>query len=195
MYYSRLRASVAANWRALVIATCSAAIVVAALLYWPSPTPSANKSTGGPTVGFALVNRPAPAFSLPQLEGKGTVALSALHGRPVVINFWSSTCAVCKQETPAIAQVARTLGDRVSFLGIDSFDSRGPALAFINSNHVPYEVAYDPQGSAADRYGVPALPETFFLSRSGKQILGINLGALTPDNLMAILGKLYGVTR
>jgi thiol-disulfide isomerase/thioredoxin len=198
MRYSRLRASAVTHWRALAIATFSAAIVVAALLHWSSPATSAGKAAEaaeGLVVGFARVDRPAPVFSLPQLKGRGTVRLSALGGRPIVINFWSSTCAICKQETPAIARVARTLGDRVSFVGIDSFDLHGAALAFVNSDRVPYEVAYDPQGSAADEYGVPALPETFFLSRSGKQILGINLGALTSASLMAILGKLYGVMR
>jgi peroxiredoxin len=87
------------------------------------------------------------------------------------------------------------LGDRVSFLGIDSFDERAAALAFINKDHVSYKLAYDPQGSTADKYDVPALPETFFLDATGKQILGINLGALTPSSLMAILGKLYGMAR
>ena len=166
---------------------------MAGILYWSRPATSANKPGDGLAVGFTLLNRPAPTFSLPQLQGKGTIRLSALHGRPIVINFWSSTCTVCTQETPAIAQVARMLGDKVSFLGIDSFDSRFAALAFINKDRVPYRIAYDPQGSVANNYEVPALPETFFVARSGKQILGINLGALTPRNLMAIVRQLYGV--
>jgi peroxiredoxin len=168
---------------------------VSALLYRSRPATSANKPAGGLAIGFDSLKRPAPAFTLPQLESKGTIRLSGLPGRPIVINFWSSTCAICKQETPAIAQVARTVGDRVSFLGIDSFDVRAAAIAFANRDHVPYELAYDPQGSAAGKYGVPALPETFFLSRSGKEILGINLGALSQRQLTAILARLYGVTK
>ena len=86
------------------------------------------------------------------------------------------------------------MGSKVAFLGIDTADQRGSARAFIARYNVRYPIAFDPDASAAGRYGVPGLPVTFFLSPSGKTILGENVGALTPGQLRTILHRLYGVT-
>ena len=193
MRYSRFRAAAAQHWRAIIVATCVAAIFVAAALIWSRPATSVSRSAGPPVPGYASVSRPAPAFDLPRLAGGGAVQLSALRGRPVVINFWSSSCAPCQKESPAIAQVARAMGDKVAFIGIDTADVRNAALAFVKKKHVAYSVAYDPQATTASKYHVPGLPETFFLARSGTQIVGLQLGALTAPHLTAILHKLYGV--
>lgn len=193
MRYSWFRAVAARHWRAIAVATCVAALVIAAALIWSRPATSVNKSAGQLPLGYAQVTRPAPAFDLPRLKGGGTVRLSAFRGRPVVINFWSSSCEPCKKESPAIAQVARAVGDRVAFIGIDTADVRNAAIAFVKKSHVGYNVAYDPQAGTASQYHVPGLPETFFLARSGKQIVGLQLGALTAPHLTAILHKLYGV--
>jgi thiol-disulfide isomerase/thioredoxin len=191
--YSWFRVTATYHWRAILIATCAAAIVIAAALVWSRPATSASKSAGQLALGYAQVNRPAPAFDLPRLKGGGAVRLSALRGRPVVINFWSSSCEPCQKESPAIAQVARAVGDKVSFVGIDTADVRNAAIAFVKKKHITYSVAFDPQATAAGLYRVPGLPETFFLARSGRRIVGVQLGALTAPHLTAILHRLYGV--
>src|ERR1700735_762895 len=141
--YSWFRAVAAQHWRAMAVATCAAALVIAAALIWSRPATSVSKSAGQVPLGYAQVSRPAPAFNLPRLQGGGSVRLSALRGRPVVINFWSSTCAPCKKESPAIAQAAAAMGDKVSFVGIDTADLRNAAIAFVRKSHVTYSVAYD----------------------------------------------------
>jgi cytochrome c biogenesis protein CcmG, thiol:disulfide interchange protein DsbE len=145
-------------------------------------------------LGFTRVSRPAPEFTLPRLSGPGDIRVSQLAGQGIVVNFWASTCSVCRQEGPAIAQVARATRGQVRFVGIDTIDSRGAARAFARRYGLTFPLAFDAAGTAADRYGVPGLPETFFLSRSGQRIIGMNLGALTRPALTAILRQLYGVT-
>lgn len=175
----------------MIVATVAAAAVVAACLVWSRP---AGPAALGPALGFSRVTRPAPAFDLAALDGHGSVRLAALRGRPVVVNFWSSSCAPCKQESPAIARVATAVRGKVTFVGIDTFDSKSAARAFAARTHMTYLLAYDPTGSAASHYRVPALPETVFLTSSGTKILGVNLGGLTVAHLSAILHDLYGVT-
>jgi cytochrome c biogenesis protein CcmG, thiol:disulfide interchange protein DsbE len=143
-------------------------------------------------LGFTKLNRQAPALLLPGLRGPGTVSVAKLAGKPIVLNFWASTCGVCESETPALAAVARTLKGKITFVGIDSVDRRGPATAFITKYRVPYPIGFDPQGTAAIKYGAVGLPVTFFLSPSGKTIMGENIGALTRSTLRAILHDLYG---
>lgn len=162
-------------------------------LHWA--TASSRKVPGlqqAQGVGFTKLHRAAPALLLPSLQGSGSVSIAKLAGKPIVLNFWASTCEVCKSETPALASVARSLGAKVRFVGIDSVDRHSPAMAFISKYHVPYPVGFDPQGTTAIEYGVIALPVTFFLSPSGKTIMGENIGALTRSSLRTILHTLYG---
>ena len=152
---------------------------------------TASSSSG---TGFFKLDRPATAISLPALGGKGSVSLASLAGKPIVVNFWSSTCYPCQKETPALASVARTVGGKVSFVGIDTVDLRNAASRFVAQYKVPYPIAFDPKGTVAGQYRVPGLPVTVFLSRSGKTVLGENIGALTAPKLRTILHRLYGVT-
>ena len=176
----------------MIIAACSLPVMLIASLAIFRLAAPARAPSGALDIGFARVSRPAPTFDLPRLEGGGVIRLSQLRGRPIVVNFWSSTCSVCKKETPAIAQVARATGHGIDYLGIDTLDLRSAARSFVARYKLSYQMAFDAAGVAATRYGVPGLPETFFLSSNGQRIIGINLGALTARSLTGILHKLYG---
>lgn len=183
-----------AKKRNIAILLCSAAVLVGASLTTLFRGPAQDApSHNGITIGFARVSRPTPAFDLPRLDGRGTIQPGQLQGKPIIINFWSSTCTICRQESPAIAQVAHATRGSAYYLGIDTLDSRSAAMAFVRKYGISYPIAYDAQGVAAARYGVPGLPVTFFLSRTGKQIIGINTGVLTAHSLGAILRTLYGL--
>ncbi len=154
----------------------------------------AKAESGNGGIGFFKLDRQASAIDLPSLNGKGMVNVASLAGKPIVVNFWSSTCHPCQQETPALASVARAIGSRVQFVGVDTADLRGAATKFVDKYKVPYPIAFDPKASVAGQYGVPGLPVTVFLSPSGKKVLGENIGALTAPKLRKILHRLYGVT-
>lgn len=175
---------------ALALLPLAAAISVLLILAKGSPSGSQPMTTG-PRVGFTRVDRPAPSITLPSLTGKGSVSLADLAGEPIVINFWSTTCEICKAETPVLVQVARSTAGRVSFLGIDTADTRQAALAFATRYRIPYRLSFDPAETVGARYGLPGLPMTFFLSPSGSRIIGVNLGALTRRSLIGILHELY----
>jgi cytochrome c biogenesis protein CcmG, thiol:disulfide interchange protein DsbE len=156
-----------------------------------SGKPRANYANAA-AIGFTREDAPAPQFELPLLERHGDLRLSSLAGQPIVLNFWASYCDICKQESPAIAKIAGSVGSKVKFLGIDTEDEQGPALKFISRYGISYQVVSDTSGVVAAKYGVPGLPVTVFISATGKRILGINLGALTAASLTSILHKLYG---
>jgi cytochrome c biogenesis protein CcmG, thiol:disulfide interchange protein DsbE len=159
---------------------------------------SAAVTTGpsqGPGVGFVAKDIEPVAFTLPVLaDGSGAdVSMASLVGKPVVLNLWAHTCTVCTSETPAVEAVARRVGSQVEFVGIDTLDSRDPALAFLHRYHVSYLQLFDVNGTVANSYGVPGLPVTFFVSASGT-VVGENLGAMTQTTLTHYLAKLFGVS-
>jgi cytochrome c biogenesis protein CcmG, thiol:disulfide interchange protein DsbE len=195
MRYAQLGPVLGKHWKKLAIALCLVAVLLVAYLDLSRLTGTTTRATSaasGISLGFSRLDRPAPAFDLPRLQGHGKVTLSQLAGQPIVLNFWASTCTVCRQESPAIARVARAARDKVAFLGVDTLDSRAAAMAFIRRYKISYPVAFDARGSAAARYGVPGLPVTFFLSPTGHRIIGRNVGALTAHALTTILRRLYG---
>jgi len=189
--WSRRRRAIAVSL-VFVAATVLSTISILAL-HWIS-APASRSSTGPPGIGFVRLHKSARGVSLPGLRGGGTISLAKLAGKPIVVNFWASSCYPCRRETPALASEARAVGGKVTFLGIDTADRRAAAIAFIRRYRVPYQVAFDPNASAASRYGVLALPVTFFLSPSANIIMGENVGPLTPGKLRTILRELYGVT-
>jgi len=200
--YTVTNADAPSRWQNRRIVLAAVVFVAAAVLStltllavrWVAGPHANAANRGGTGLGFVRLDKPARPISLPDLRGHGTMTLATLAGKPIVLNFWSSTCGPCKQETPAVASVARTVGGKVRFVGIDSADLRNHAIAFAARYKVPYQIGFDPHGAIADRYGVPGLPVTFFLSSSGKTVLGENIGALTSHKLRVILHRLYGVS-
>lgn len=109
--------------------------------------------------------------------------LSALKGRPVIINFWASWCDACRAEAPAMEQAWRAYQARgVVFLGIDVNDTATDSAAFLKQYGITYYNAPDVTGTIYVRYGVIGLPTTVFVNRDGaiqsKHIGEINKAAL-----------------
>lgn len=131
-----------------------------------------------------LVGKPAPAFSLRTLDGAGTVQLSQFTGEIVVINFWASWCAGCRDEHPALMAAwdrYRDLG--VVFLGIPFQDRPAASKAFLAELGGDWPELADPGERIALAYGVYGMPETFVIGRDGrvayKSVGAVSYGVLT----------------
>ena len=121
----------------------------------------------------------APTFSFPALGHTGQrVSLGDYSGKPVIVNFFASWCVPCKQETPLLARFYHTEQAKVALVGLDENDVLANATSFTHSDGVSYPVGWDPQLSAADAYGVSALPQTFFLNAKHR-IVDRVFGAVT----------------
>jgi cytochrome c biogenesis protein CcmG/thiol:disulfide interchange protein DsbE len=115
--------------------------------------------------------QPAPSFSLPLLNGQGTIALADFRGKPMLINFWSSTCVPCAGESKALEQVYRRnrrLG--LVVLGIDPEDFKSDARGFIRRHNITYPNVNDAGAHTADRYGIGGTPESFLIDRRGRVV-------------------------
>lgn len=134
----------------------------------------------------AELGGPAPLFELPRLDGGDRLALAKLRGKPVVLNFWASWCAPCREEAPELARAARRLSRLATFLGVNILDGRDEALAYVTKYDVPYESVRDARAVVAKRFGVTGAPETVFIDRDG-DVAGKFIGAFT--------GQLEGLVR
>jgi len=118
---------------------------------------------------FTRGDRPmAKDFTLERLNGEGSLQLSSLRGKVVVINFWAAWCDPCKSEAPRFQAASERYRDRVAFVGVDTTDYSGDARAFLARYGVTYPNVRDPNGRVLHDYGGLPIPRTFVLARSGR---------------------------
>jgi cytochrome c biogenesis protein CcmG, thiol:disulfide interchange protein DsbE len=134
--------------------------------------------------------RPAPDFTLSLLRGGGSTNLSDLRGHPILLNFWASWCHPCRQEAPVLAAAWREWRDTgVTFLGVDSNDTRSAAIDFEDRYGIEFRSVVDNDGDVNYAYGVTGTPQTFFIDAKGL-ILGEYAGPIDQPTLDAYLSAL-----
>ena len=117
------------------------------------------------------IGGPAPGFTLRRIGSPGKLDLASLRGKPVVLNFWASWCVPCKGEAKMLERAWRQYRRQgVVFLGIDYHDVTSDARTFLSHHGVTYPTVQDGSGAVADRYGVSAVPETYFVDRRGRLV-------------------------
>jgi cytochrome c biogenesis protein CcmG/thiol:disulfide interchange protein DsbE len=148
--------------RWVVFAAVLAAVTLAASLF------ALGLSRDPTVVRSALIGRAAPAFDLPLLSGPGTVRLSDLRGKVVVLNFWASWCADCRIEHSALAAAWDRYRDQgVVLVGVAFEDTVSSSRAFAQSLGMDWPIVSDAASRTALAYGVYGVPETFFIGPDG----------------------------
>jgi len=123
------------------------------------------------TLGPVTRGASAPDFTLPRVDGKpGTVALSSLRGKVVVLDFWATWCPPCQAMLPTMHELATEMAPQgVAFLGVDSDGpqtTREEVQRFVIEHDLPYPIVYD-EGLANDLYRVKALPTMVVVTKDG----------------------------
>jgi cytochrome c biogenesis protein CcmG/thiol:disulfide interchange protein DsbE len=127
-----------------------------------------------------LINKPAPAFQLAQLQDPTkTFSAQEMRGKVWLLNVWASWCVSCREEHPLLLEYAHA--GAVPIYGFNYKDKREDALSWLRDLGDPYVLsASDTDGRVAIDYGVYGAPETYLIDRNGiirfKQI-----GPITPD--------------
>ena len=111
-----------------------------------------------------------PDFTVYDIDGN-EVKLSDFFGKPIVLNFWASSCGPCKREMSDFNEKYQALGEDVHFLMVNMTDGRREtvetASEFIKSQGYTFPVFYDTAAEAASIYGVYSLPTTYFIDADG----------------------------
>lgn len=140
-----------ANGAAALVVT---AFVAGAVLY--------SRSLGSQ----AEVGKPAPAFTLLDLQGR-PVALAELRGRPVLVNFWTSWCDPCREEIPGLESFYRRFGSRMPVVGVNVREPAATVRAFAGQMGMTYPVVRDADGRLSERYRLRGYPESWLVDADG----------------------------
>jgi thiol-disulfide isomerase/thioredoxin len=143
----------------------------------------------GRSIGVTLTPRPFPQ-KLPALPGppklgsvapplrlgryRGTPPQSLATGKPHLLFFWATWCAVCKSALPEVAAFERDRGTPVLAI-TDEDPSRLEAFLAKHTGPFPTLVATDPNRQAFVTYGVSGMP-TFVLVDGKGIVRGYSTG-------------------
>lgn len=114
-----------------------------------------------------LIDKPAPAFSLPILATPDkNLSTQDLKGRVWLLNVWASWCVSCRQEHPLLLELAKL--NLVTIVGLNYKDEAPAANMWLQQLGNPYTVSImDKDGRVGIDYGVYGVPETFVIDKRG----------------------------
>jgi len=114
------------------------------------------------------IGQPAPDFTLRSSEGKN-LKLSERRGEVIMVNFWATWCAPCRQEMPQL----NVLHDRYrrngfTLLAVNVDDNEKAAQDMIRQLGIRFPVLFDTRKQASRQYDVDAMPSTLLIDRDGR---------------------------
>ncbi|MBW7921543.1 MAG: TlpA family protein disulfide reductase [Rubellimicrobium sp.] len=144
---------------------------------------------------LALVDPPLPVPDATFLAGDGSeVTLADWAGQVVLLNFWATWCAPCREEMPTLAALEEELGgDDFRVLTIATGRNDAPAveefLTSVDADNLPRLA--DPRQQLARAMGVLGLPMSILVDRQGHEVARLIGGAdWNSDSARAIVQAL-----
>ena len=153
----------------IVLAVVLVAVIAGAAVAYHALAPTAMPDAASTAEGEGEQTE-APDFTMISAGGE-ELSLGSLRGKPVVLNFWASTCGPCKSEMPEFQTAFEEYGDQVQFvmLNVPDFngETRERALRLVEQSAYTFPIYFDATAEAQVQYGVTSIPRTYFISADG----------------------------
>ncbi len=150
--------------------------LVLAILFWPMPASAAiaeEPTTQDDIEATTLIHAGdmAPNFTVEMLGG-GSVTLSALRGKVVLLSFWATWCPPCRQELSHLQAdvIDKFAGDEFVALPISRGEKPETVEAFIKKMNYTFAVGLDGDQSIYRKYATNYIPRSFVIDREGKVV-------------------------
>ena len=133
-----------------------------------------------------LIGKPAPAFSLSQLDKPAQmIGTEQLRGQVWILNVWASWCVACRDEHPVLVEFSKT--GVAPIYGLNYKDKRESAMNWLQQLGNPYTASiFDESGRVGIDFGVYGVPETFVIDKLGV-IRYKKTGPVTQETIQSII--------
>ena len=157
----------------------------------PALTLTPGSDTQTLPTNAANAGKPLANVTLQDADGN-KVSTSELHDKPLIINFWFSTCEPCRREMPVLEQAHGTWGEQINFVGVNPQDNATGAEEFAAKYGVDYKLLADKNGELVSEAGISTFPTTLFVNTNGEVVLQY-AGELNMDSLQASIEEAFGL--
>jgi len=108
-----------------------------------------------------------PPLELTDVEGK-THRLADYRGKAVLINFWATWCAPCREEMPSIERLrAALVGRPFAVLGVNVGEGAEAVRRFQSELPLHFPLLLDRDTRVSRGWGARVLPATFLVGADG----------------------------
>ena len=140
----------------------------------------------------ARVGGEVPEFTLKRLDG-GTLQLSSLRGKAVLLDFWDTWCPPCRAAMPHLQEISTTYQDDLVVVGI-AFGRQGAAavIKFVQDYGLTFDFVLADQKVIMDFGGLQSIPTTFLIDPNGiivKKWVGGQSKSTYEDGVKALLAS------
>jgi thiol-disulfide isomerase/thioredoxin len=100
--------------------------------------------------------------------------------KPVLLNFWATSCPSCIEEIPGLVALQQTFGDKIAVVGVAmDYDEPAQLRAFATQRKLPYMIVHDSNRQIAQGFGNIYVTPTNILLNAQGEIVWKGVG--TPD--------------
>ena len=111
---------------------------------------------------------PTPALALKDLQGRDH-RLADYKGSVVLVNFWATWCAPCRDEMPSIQRLKEKLAGRpFVVLGVNLDEPESRIEKFMSEVRLDFPILLDPGRRAAKAWNARILPASYIVGADGR---------------------------
>lgn len=145
-----------------LLKTVALALAAGSLFACTTPSGPTPPTARDPMVGKLL------ALSAADLRSPGTVELGALRGNVVIVDFWASWCAPCRESLPFYERLyAARAKDGLRVLGVSIDVDRALAERFLQEVPTSFAMAWDADQRLAAQLALDTMPTALIVDREG----------------------------
>jgi peroxiredoxin len=112
-----------------------------------------------------MIGSKAPDFTV--TDSDRTVSLHDLHGKIIVLNFWTSWCEPCIEEMPSLVQMQKRMAPKVAVLAVSTDKNDNAYHDFLVRHQIDLLTVRDAAEKSSHLYGTTGQPETFIIDSGG----------------------------
>jgi thiol-disulfide isomerase/thioredoxin len=130
-----------------------------------------SETVGAQDMGIDVGAR-APAVAVQSLDGKPIDLGKYIGKTPMLIEFWATWCANCRELMPTLLEAEKKYGSKVKFVALAVAINQSPERVrkFIAAHPLPHETFYDAEGKAAGAFDAPATSYVVVLDKNGRVV-------------------------